>query len=104
MAYSTSGSSLVNGFSTSFTLPKGYYYLNMHFNYRSNVGRVTGSTTWTLSGATTVYVTNGGGNYNCNALYQGLIYSDGTSIRLSCTNDGDGAAYAFPYELVAYKV
>ena len=104
MAYSTSGTSLVNGFSISFTLPKGYYYLNMHFNYRSGVGNVTGNTTWTLRNATPIYVNNGTGNYTCNALYQGLIYSDGTAIRLSCTNDGNGASYAFPYELVAYKM
>ena len=100
MAYSTSGTSRVNGFNKTFTLPKGYYYLNMHFN--ASGSRVTGNTTWTLTGATPVYVNNGTGSYGCNALYQGLIYSEGSPINLSCTNDSGSSQY--PYELVVYKV
>lgn len=100
VAYSASGNSRVNGFNKNFTLPKGYYYLNMHFN--SSGSKVTGDTTWTLTGATRVYVNNGTGNYRCNALYQGLIYSDGSPITLSSTNTSDNSSW--PYELVVYKM
>lgn len=101
MAYSKSGTSRVNGFSITFTLPKGYYYLNMHFNY-SGSSKVTGDTTWTFKGATRVYVNNGTGNYGCNALYQGLIYSDGSPITLSSTNTSGNSSW--PYELLVYKI
>lgn len=105
VAYSASGNSRVNGFNKNFTLPKGYYYLNMHFNVKPGSGKVTANTVWTLTGATPVYVNNGTGNYNCNALYQGLIYGEGSQITLSSTDSsGSPSTAAFPYELVVYKM
>ncbi len=73
----------------------------MHFN--SNGNRAVGNTTWSISGATKIYVDNGSANYSCNALYQGLFQSDGNSITISCTNDS-GSTSTYSYVLVVYKV
>ena len=102
LVHDDSYNSGIRDFTANVSLQKGYYYINLHINPNGS-GTVNGDPTWKLTGATAIYTDNGAGNYRCNALYQGLIYTDGGTVSIKYQNTG---AYGSKYPIVfkVYKI